>query len=89
MKLPLHHESDGPPCSHMESLLNQTADGSAKGLGRWYAIAHASRCGRCNQFLHRLEETLRRVRSVRDAEPTPEALKRLANGAWRTPPQDE
>jgi len=77
------HDEDGPPCTHMEGLLNKTADGSAKGIGRWYALAHAARCGRCGRFLARLEETLGRLRQIKQEEPKPDVLTRLAAGAWR------
>jgi len=77
------HDEDGPPCSHMEGLLNKTADGSAKGLARWYALAHAARCGRCGRFLRRLEQMLGTLSSAKKEEPKPDVLSRLASGAWR------
>jgi len=77
------HDEDGPPCKHMEGLLNKTADGSAKRLEKWYALAHAARCGRCGRFLRRLEQMLGTLKSVKREEPNPEVLNRLAGGAWR------
>ncbi len=84
MKLTHNHSDEGPPCRHMEGLLHQAADGSAKGVSRWYAFSHAARCGRCGRFLDRLTETIKQLRKAREEEPTPEALSRLAQGKWRS-----
>lgn len=77
------HDEDGPPCRHMEGLLQQAADGSSKGFRRWYALSHAAKCSRCGKFLARLEETLGRLRGIKKEEPKPEVISRLAAGAWR------
>lgn len=82
----LHKHSDDPngcPCMHMEPLLQAAADGSAKGLGKWYAEAHAERCDRCSNYLARTKETIAELRAVREAEPTPDVVERLAKGEWR------
>lgn len=72
-----HSDQPGPPCKHMEDALNRTADGSAGWFSRWYALAHAARCGRCGRYLRALEEMLNRLK--RGKEPPPEeALERLA-----------
>jgi hypothetical protein len=82
MKLHDHHE-EGPPCRSMEGLLQRTADGSARGLARWYALAHAARCGRCARFLQRLEATLVRLRATKESDPPAAVQARLASGPWR------
>ena len=75
----LHHDDpNSGPCPHMENLLNQTADGSARGLGRWYAVAHAARCGRCARFLAALRALLPRLKQVKTEEPSEETLQRMA-----------
>ena len=79
-----HINEEGAPCKHMEPLLQSTADGTSKGLGRWYALAHSARCGQCGRFLHRLEETLQKLRDSRAKADIPvDALARLKSGAWR------
>jgi hypothetical protein len=72
-----HHNEDGPPCAHMENLLQQAADGSSKGLKRWYAVAHAARCHRCGTFLERLQMTLKVVRQAKEADVDEDAMARL------------
>lgn len=76
-------EPDGPPCAHMETFLQGAADGRAKGLARWYALAHAARCGRCARYLDRLSETLGHLRQAKSSHENSEALRRLAAGSWR------
>lgn len=77
----LHNDSEGPPCSHMENLLHQAADDSARGWRRWYALSHAARCGRCGRFLTRLRSTLAAARSAK-SDPSPDTLDRLKAGKW-------
>ena len=81
----LHKDDDvaGPPCKHMEQHLNRAADGTAVPLQKWYALAHAARCGRCGRLLASLRESLTRLRETRKSEPSPEVLARLAAGSWR------
>jgi len=67
----------------MEGYLNQAADGRANRLVKWYALAHAARCGRCGRFLKRLEQMLGSLRTAKKAEPNDEVMSRLAAGAWR------
>lgn len=76
------HDAEGPPCRHMEGHLQRTADGTAGRFTRMYALAHAARCGRCGRFLHRLEETISRLRAAKQ-DPPEDALARLADGKWR------
>ena len=73
------------PCPYMEPLLQQTADGTAFRLMKWYAMFHVSGCVHCRTYLERLEETLAKLQEAREAEQVPEdVLKRLEQGAWRS-----
>ncbi len=83
------HSEDGPPCKHMEALLNQAADGSSRGLKLWYATAHAARCSRCGRFLARLRETIGKLRSAKADEVPAAVLERLKNGPWRNSESEE
>ena len=76
------HNQEGPPCRNMEGLLNRAADGSSKGLARWYALSHAARCGRCGRFLARLRTTLEKLRTSKE-QPSQEVVERIASGPWR------
>jgi hypothetical protein len=67
----------------MEGMLNGAADGSAKGLRRWYAFSHAARCSRCGRYLRGLTETIARLRKGKAEEAPAEVMERLAAGAWR------
>lgn len=67
----------------MEPLLQAAADGSAKGLGKWYAEKHAEGCDRCANYLATTKETIAELRAAKDLEPTPEVVERLATGEWR------
>lgn len=73
------HNAESAPCKHMEAILQQLADGSATGIKKFYAVAHASRCHRCGSFLDRLRVTLDVLReSKRQQGSAPEeALARL------------
>lgn len=61
----------------MENLLQSVADGSAKGIRRWYAVAHAARCSHCGNFLSRMRLTLEAVKVSRKASVDPDAVARL------------
>lgn len=52
------HNTEGPPCAHMEQLLQAAADNSITGIRRWYVLAHAARCFRCGNFLQRMRLTV-------------------------------
>jgi hypothetical protein len=65
----------------MEKLLNKTAEGSARGITRWYALAHAARCGPCRRFLNALIEMLARLRTAKSEEFPDEAAQRLKSAA--------
>lgn len=71
------HTTEGPPCRRMEKVLQQIADGRARGLKRWYGLAHAARCFRCGNFLQRLSLSLEALKMSRQIEPDVEALARL------------
>lgn len=77
--MPLHNDHNAPPCKNMEALLQQVADGSATGIKKFYAVAHASRCNRCGSFLQRLKITLEVLRESKSrSENAPQdALDRL------------
>lgn len=75
------HDPDSAPCKNMEAILQQVADGSATGIKKFYAIAHASQCRRCGNFLKRLKltlEVLRESKRRQDAAPE-DAIARLRN----------
>lgn len=61
------------PCRHMRVLVSGLADGTLRGLARWFAAGHVSRCPRCEaalRVLKRLRERLLRLGS-RSAEQEP------------------
>ncbi|MFM9874003.1 MAG: hypothetical protein ACKVQS_11125 [Fimbriimonadaceae bacterium] len=74
-----HNDLNAPPCKNMEALLQQVADGSATGIKKFYAIAHASQCNRCGSFLQRLKITLEVLRESknRSGSAPKESLERL------------
>ena len=79
----LHQDNEeGPPCRHMETFLQKTADGSANFLERWYAQSHVKGCGRCHRFLDRLIDTVARLRTTKQ-DPPADVMERLKNGDWR------
>jgi hypothetical protein len=73
----------------MEEVLQQVADGRAKGLKRWYGLAHAARCFRCGNFLQRLSLTLEALQASRQTEPDEEALARLRARVRKLSKDDE
>ena len=79
------HSSEGPPCAHMERFLQMAADGSARGLVRWYAWAHAVRCQRCMRFLESIQKMIAALRSSKSDEPSPETLDRLTKALANLP----
>lgn len=73
----------------MERMLNQSAEGKANRLAKWYVLAHTARCGPCRRFLERLEAMLTSLRAARQAsEPSPEALERLMRDFESSEPKD-
>ncbi len=65
----------------MEKLLNKTAEGSARGIARWYALAHAARCGPCRRFLNALIEMIARLRASKNEGLPDETAQRLKSSA--------
>jgi hypothetical protein len=70
-------EENVTPCRHMEALLHRAADNQLTGFAKWYAWAHAKRCGGCLAFLRRLEATSLALRVARQAIQSDEPLERL------------
>jgi len=61
----------------METLLQEVADGSARGWKKWYALMHASRCYRCGNFLQRLRLSIEALRESKLSQTDSEAVDRL------------
>lgn len=77
MKFMHGHSNDDGPCRHMEKLLQDAAASNSRGLARWYALAHAARCGKCGKFLASLQSMIGMLRSERNAQTDDDALARL------------
>lgn len=73
----LHKDEEGAPCKGMEDLLQQVADGSAGGLKKAYALAHAAQCSRCGNFITRMKVTLDVMRESKEDVSKDEAMARL------------
>lgn len=71
------HDEEGPPCRHMENLLQETASGRARGLKKWFAEFHAAGCPRCGRFLRSLREMTSKLRGARPSQEDEEAIERL------------
>ena len=56
------HDQPGPPCSHMKKMLNDTADGRARGLRLWFTLQHVLHCGRCRRYLDCLKAMVASLR---------------------------
>ncbi|MBN9502641.1 MAG: hypothetical protein J0H02_12765 [Armatimonadetes bacterium] len=61
----------------MEGLLNRAADGSSKGLARWYALAHAAHCSGCKKFLDNLTRMIEQMRREKQPPVDQGAVDRL------------
>ena len=70
------------PCKHMESLLNQTADGTASPLVKWYALSHAKGCERCGTFLARVTALVRQLRGTKPDPQVVESQESLTEDQW-------
>lgn len=81
MRLSWFRKSDRP-CPHMKRFIHATADGTASRFARWYALAHAARCGPCHRFLESLEAMLDRLHDLKQPA-EPETIANLADGPWR------
>lgn len=89
MNLKLHSDDPTQPCRHMESMLNQTADGRSGWLKRWYTLAHAARCTGCRLYYKALMLMKSQLRSAQE-EPMPEEVEsRLEDALKRAATQRE
>lgn len=70
-------QKEGPPCQHMEALLQQVADGSIRGVKRYFALFHASHCYPCGSFLKRVKTMLSVVRDQKENVAPDETMARL------------
>ena len=77
MRLFKHKTPDAPPCKHMVGMLNGTADGSLRGLRRFYALAHAAHCEPCRRFLAALRGMIGSLKASKNEDPPPDVLVRL------------
>ena len=71
------------PCTHMESMLNRTADGSAPKVMELYARSHASRCVRCGNFLTRLTQLLAQLKRSKASHIIEPILDTLSEERWQ------
>ena len=76
-KMKLKTNKEGPPCQHMEALLQQVADGSIKGIKRYFALFHASHCYPCGSFLKRVQTMLSVVRDQKENVASEDTMARL------------
>jgi hypothetical protein len=70
-------QTDGPPCEDMEALLQQVADGSAKGIRKYFALFHASHCYHCGSFLKRMRTLVSVMRDQKQNVAPDAAMERL------------
>jgi len=72
------------PCKHMEGMLNRTADGTAPRLMRWYAEAHAARCGRCGRFLGNVRALIGQLKGMKAKTSCDPVVDKLSEDRWET-----
>lgn len=77
MKFLFRRRQAGAPCRHMEGVLNRVAGGKAGRFARWYALAHAARCGPCRRFLAGLENMLDQLKTLKGPNPDAATMERL------------
>lgn len=82
LRILFHRHKPNEPCPHIVKLLHGAAGGQIKGFARWYALAHAARCGPCRRFLASLEQMLIKLKEEKEP-PSEDAIARLMNGTWR------
>ena len=70
-------QTDGPPCQHMEALLQQVADGSLRGMKKYFTLFHASHCYHCGSFLKRIRTMVSVMRDRKENVAPDEAMDRL------------
>ena len=61
----------------MEALLQQVADGSAKGIRKYFALFHASHCYHCGSFLKRMRTLVSVMRDRKENVAPDAAMERL------------
>ncbi|MBI1334855.1 MAG: hypothetical protein JST12_04355 [Armatimonadetes bacterium] len=69
--------SEGPPCKHMENLLQGVADGSVRGIRKAFVLFHVTHCSHCGNFLKRLKTMLSVMHDTKQDLPPTEAMERL------------
>lgn len=69
--------SEGPPCKHMENLLQGVADGSVGGVRKWFVLFHVGHCSHCGNFFRRLQAMLSVMHDKKENVPPTEAMERL------------
>lgn len=70
-------QTDGPPCEDMENLLQQVADGSARGIRKYFALFHCAHCYHCGSFLKRMQSLISVMRDKKESVAPEAAMKRL------------
>jgi hypothetical protein len=73
----------------METMLQKVADGSARGIVKWYSVAHAARCTRCGTFLDRMKATLEALKASKASVVPDDVRERLLSGKWRDVSREE
>lgn len=70
-------QTDGPPCKDMENLLQQVADGSARGIRKYFALFHCAHCYHCGSFLKRMQALVSVLRDKKESVAPEAAMQRL------------
>jgi NADH:ubiquinone oxidoreductase subunit F (NADH-binding) len=66
-----------PPCEHMKSALNDSADGTAGILKRLFTASHCLHCGPCRRYREALRAIVQRLRREGEHEADTQVLSRL------------
>ena len=61
----------------MEALLQQVADGSLRGIKKYFTLFHASHCYHCGSFLKRIQTMVSVMRDRKENVAPDEAMDRL------------
>ena len=75
-------EENTGPCWFMRDAVSRMADGTLRGIARWYAELHVPRCPRCRQALQALRDLLHRLRHL-DEGPAANTPETLAPARWQ------
>ena len=70
-------QTEAPPCQHMEALLQQVADGSLRGIKKYFTLFHASHCYPCGSFLKRIKTMVSVIRDQKENVAPEAAMERL------------